>query len=72
MIVFRHADPRLPYFREDANQSPARWHDAGEGPAHYFADTPDGAWAAFLRHEEIQNPSDLSTIRPRHLGGGDS
>ncbi len=63
MIVFRHADPRLPYLREDANQPSARWHDAGEGPAHYFADTPDGAWAEFLRHEEIRNPADLSTIR---------
>ena len=63
MIVFRHADPRLPYLREDANQPPARWHDVGEGPAQYFADTPDGAWAEFLRHEEIQDPADLSTIR---------
>ena len=63
MIVFRHADPRLPYLHEDANQPPARWHEAGEGPAHYFADTPDGAWAEFLRHEEIRDPADLSTIR---------
>ena len=63
MIVFRHADPRLPYLREDANQPSARWHDAGEGPAHYFADTPDGAWAEFLRHEEIRDPADLATIR---------
>ena len=63
MIVFRHADPRLAFLREDANQPSARWHDAGEGPAHYFADTPDGAWAEFLRHEEIQDPADLATIR---------
>ena len=63
MIVFCHADPRLPYLREDANQPLARWHDAGEGPAHDFADTPDGAWAEFLRHEEIRDPADLATTR---------
>ena len=63
MIVFRHADPRLPYLCEGANQPSARWHDKGEGPVHYFADTPDGAWAEFLRHEEIQDPADLATIR---------
>ena len=35
----------------------------GEGPAHYFSDTPDGAWAEFLRHEEITEPEDLTGIR---------
>ena len=63
MIAFRHADPRLPFLREDASQPPARWHDAGEGPVQYFADTPDGAWAEFLRHEEIRSEDDLATIR---------
>src|SRR5262249_7100885 len=29
----------------------------------YFADTPDGAWAEFLRHEEITDAADLPTIR---------
>lgn len=63
MIVFRHADPRLPFFREDRSQPPARWHDAGEGPVHYCCDTADGAWAELLRHEEIRDPEDLATIR---------
>jgi hypothetical protein len=45
MIAFRHADPRLPFLREDRHQAQARWHDTAEGPVHYFADTPDGAWA---------------------------
>jgi len=63
MIVFRHADPRLPFLWEDTTQPAGRWHDAHEGPAHYFADTPDGAWAEFLRHEEIRDPADLATIR---------
>lgn len=63
MIVFRHADPRLPFLCEDGSQPAGRWHGEGEGPANYFADTPDGAWAEFLRHEEIHDPDDLATIR---------
>jgi RES domain len=63
MIGFRHADPRYPFLWEDASQPAARWHGAGEGPAQYCCDTPDGAWAEFLRHEEITDPEDLSTIR---------
>lgn len=63
MIVFRHADPRLPFLWEGAAQPPGRWHNDGEGPANYFADTPNGTWAEFLRHEEIRDPEDLATIR---------
>ena len=63
MIVFRHADPRLPFLWEDAYQPAARWHGAGEGPAHYFSDTPDGAWAELLRHEEIHDAADVATLR---------
>jgi hypothetical protein len=63
MIVFRHADPRLPFLWEDARQPSGRWHAVGEGPAHYFSDTPEGAWAELLRHEEITDPRDLETLR---------
>jgi len=63
MIVFRHADPRYPFFREDREQPAARWHGAGQGPVQYLSDTPDGAWAEFLRHEEIRDPEDLATLR---------
>ena len=62
MIVFRHADPRFPFLWEGGGQPPARWHAAGEGPAHYLSDTPDGAWAEFIRHEEIKDPEDVATI----------
>jgi RES domain-containing protein len=65
MIVFRHVDARYPFLWDDARQPAGRWHADGDGPAHYFADTPDGAWAEFLRHEEITDPRDLSTIRRR-------
>jgi hypothetical protein len=63
MIVFRQADPRYPFLWSDASQPAARWHADGEGPAHYFADTPDGAWAELLRHEEITDPDDAATLR---------
>ena len=63
MIAYRHADPRLPFFWEGTRQPAARWHEADDGPVQYLADTPDGAWAEFLRHEEIQDPDDVATIR---------
>jgi RES domain len=63
MIVFRQVDPRLPFSWSHYHQPAGRWHAEGDGPAHYFADTPDGAWAELLRHEEITDPADLTTIR---------
>jgi hypothetical protein len=63
VIWFRNADTRWPFLWEDAAQPAARWHDAGEGPAHYLADTPDGAWAEFVRYEEIDDPADLAGVR---------
>jgi hypothetical protein len=63
MIVFRHADPRFPFLWESADQPPARWHGPGEGPVQYFADTPNGAWAEFLRHEGITTRSQLVNVK---------
>ena len=63
MIVYRHADPRFPFLWEGIDQPPGRWHGPGEGPVQYFADTPDGAWAEFLRHEGISEESDLVNVR---------
>lgn len=63
MILFRHADPRFPFLWEDASQPEARWHAGGEGPAHYLAETPDGAWAEFLRYEGITEVADLPTVQ---------
>src|SRR5690606_7733130 len=65
VIVFRQADSRVPPLWETSDQPAGRWHGDGEGPAHYFADTPDGAWAEFLRHEEITDPADLEGVRRR-------
>lgn len=63
MIVFRQADPRYPFLWSGPAQPAARWHAAGDGPAHSFADTPDGAWAELLRHEEITEAEDAATLR---------
>ena len=62
MIAFRHADPRFPFLQEGSSQPPGRWNAYGE-LTHYFCDTPDGAWAEFLRHEEIRDTQDIPTIR---------
>ena len=62
MIAFRHADRRFPFLWESPSQPAGRWN-ADDGVTHYLCDTPDGAWAEFLRHEEIDDPQDLITIR---------
>lgn len=62
MIAFRHADPRFPFLRETASLAAGRWNRPGE-LTHCLSDTPDGAWAEFLRHEEITDPEDVLHIR---------
>jgi len=61
-IWFRSVDRRYPFLWDGESQPAARWHRDGEGPAQYISDTPDGAWAEFLRHEEISDPADLEGI----------
>jgi hypothetical protein len=63
VIWFRHTDPDDPFLREEAAQPAARWHGEDEGPVQYLSDTPDGAWAEFLRHEEITEERDLEGVR---------
>ena len=62
MIGYRHCDRRFPFLWSDSSQPPARWHSLGEGPANYFADTPVGAWAEFIRHEGITEEADLASV----------
>jgi hypothetical protein len=62
-LGFRHCDPRFPFLWQVAAQPAARWHGEDEGPANYFADTPVGAWAEFLRHEHITDPAELAGVR---------
>ena len=62
MIAFRHADPRFAFLRERVPQPAGRWNTPNE-LTHTLCDTPDGAWAEFLRQEEIVEVEDLRTIR---------
>jgi hypothetical protein len=62
MIVFRNIDSRYPFLWESSAQPPGRWHAAGTGPVHYFADTSDGAWAEFIRHAEL-TPEELPNVQ---------
>ena len=75
VIVFRVCDSRFPFLWTAggaSRQRPARWHGVGDGPVQYFTDTPSGAWAELLRHEEITDPADLAGISTRlwvvHIG----
>ena len=51
MIGFRNVDPAYPFLWEGPGQHESRWNREGEGPVHFFADTPDGAWAAFEKQQ---------------------
>jgi hypothetical protein len=60
--MWRNTPPGLPFLWEQDNFFPARWHARGGGPAQYLADTPAGAWAELLRHEEIVDPADVAGL----------
>lgn len=62
MIVYRNCDHRFPFLWEIADQPAGRWNHGGDGPVQYCADTPTGAWAEFVRQEEITDPDDLAGI----------
>ncbi|OMH23554.1 hypothetical protein BKD30_11560 [Tersicoccus phoenicis] len=62
MILFRHGDRRYPFFWEQPAQPIGRWHGTDEGPVQYLADTSHGAWAEYLRHEEIVDEVDLAGV----------
>jgi RES domain len=64
-VLFRNADSRYGFTREDLAQPPARWHGPGDGPVQYMALTPEGAWAEFLRHEGITEVDDLQGVTRR-------
>lgn len=64
-VWFRHGDPRFPFLWEAAPQPAARWHDEEDAPVTYLADSPDAAWAEFLRYEEITDPADLAGVARR-------
>lgn len=60
--LWRNTPPGMPFLWESDNLYPARWHARGDGPAQYLADTPAGAWAELVRHEEIVDPADVAGL----------
>ena len=65
VVLYRHVDRRHGFTWSSKDQPPARWHGEGQGPVQYLAGTPDGAWAEFLRHEEIVDTAELDGIERR-------
>lgn len=59
MITYRNCDRRFEFLWEAEKQPAARWNRKDDGPVQYLADTPYGAWAEFIRHEEITDEADL-------------
>lgn len=63
MITFRNCDSRYTFLWEATEQPANRWNHKDDGPVQYLSDTPDGAWAEFLRHEEIVDEVDLAGVK---------
>jgi hypothetical protein len=61
-LGFRQTAQGVPVLWESSVQPAARWHTLGDGPLQYFASSPEGAWAEWLRHEEIKNPAELNDV----------
>jgi len=62
MIVFRQVDARYPFLWKTRPSRPAGGTaTAKAGPL--LRRHADGAWAEFLRHEDIDDPADVKTIR---------
>jgi RES domain len=59
---FRQTALGLPFLWESSQQPAARWHAQGDGPVQYFASSAEGAWAEWLRHEEIKNADELNDV----------
>jgi hypothetical protein len=61
-VGFRQTAQGVPVLWESSVQPAARWHALGDGPVQYFASSAEGAWAEWLRHEEIKNPDELNDV----------
>jgi hypothetical protein len=62
VTLYRQCDSRFAFLWGSARQPRGRWHGDGAGPVQYLANTPDGAWAELLRHEEIQHSEDIEGV----------
>lgn len=62
LIAFRQTDYDVPFWARN-NSYPARWNHAGDPPTQYWALHPDGAWAEFVRQEELTEEHEAQQIR---------
>ncbi len=62
ITLYRQCDSRYAFLWASARQLEGRWHAPDDAPVHYLANSPDGAWAELLRHEEIHEIDDLGGI----------
>src|SRR3990172_6401773 len=49
----------------ERNTAPVRRGPPGRGPVHSLAETPDGAWAEFIRHEQCAEAPTEVMVRVR-------
>jgi RES domain-containing protein len=62
LIAFRQTDYDVPFWARN-NSSEARWNTAGDPPTQYWSLHPDGAWAEYLRQEEVEDDAAAAEIR---------
>ncbi len=62
LVAFRQTDYDVPFWARD-NSQPGRWNVIGDPPTQYWSLHPDGAWAEFLRQEELTAVGDLERLR---------
>lgn len=62
LLAFRQTDYDVPFWARN-NSYDGRWNVAGDPPTQYWSMHPDGAWAEFLRQEELQDAADVRLIR---------
>jgi RES domain-containing protein len=62
LIAFRQTDYDMPFWARN-NSFQARWNAAGDPPTQYWSLHPDGAWAEFLRQEEIADEAAVALVR---------
>lgn len=62
LIAFRQTDYDMPFWARN-NSFAARWNAADDPPTQYWSLHPDGAWAEYLRQEELTDEADVALVR---------
>jgi RES domain-containing protein len=62
LLAFRQTDYDVPFWAR-SNSHPGRWNRPGDPSTQYWSLHPDGAWAEFLRQEELTAADDVDALR---------